>query len=143
MKKKKLNSREILRIKKLTSEFSDIKKLKPKHFIQKDRILLNKKLDSDRKKIKRLVSSNLKETTKDIKELENLKKECKMIVEILNEDLRELNSKLRLLNTQIKKVSKEKRRLSKKKVLFKKKILQLNISLKLERKRRRVVKKRS
>jgi len=139
--KKKIDSREISKIKKLTSGFNDLKKLKYKHFIRKDRVALGKRLESDEKKIQRLICPNLEKTTKDIKKFENLKRKYKQITKILDKDIKELDLKLRILKQQTKKVSEEKRRLSKKRIFFQKKILRLNDSLKLERGKKRETKK--
>lgn len=141
MDNKKINTREILRIERLNSERNDLKKLKLKHFVPKDRVLLGKKLKSDKKIIQKLIDSDLGTTLKDIKGFKDAKIKPEKILEILKDDLKELDSKLRILKKQTKIVSNEKKRLSKKKDLFQKRILKLYKVLKIELGRERVLKK--
>ncbi len=141
MDKKEINTREILRIERLNSERSDLKKLKLRHLIPKDRALLNKRLRSDEKNIRKLINSNLGITLKDIKEFKDAKIKPEKILEILKDDLKELDSKLRILKQQTNIVSNEKKRLSKKKGIFQKRISKLNKTLEIEQARNRVLKK--
>jgi hypothetical protein len=137
MSKKK----KILRVKKLVSNFSDLKKLKSKHLIKKDRVALSKKLVLDGKKVKRVVNSTFEKTAKKIGGFEKSTKKYKDIFLILNKDIKNLNSKLLLLRGQTKKVSEEKKRLVKKKNLFQRKVFRLDNLVKLKRKEKREVKK--
>ena len=141
MDNKKINTREVLRVKKLNLERRDLKKLKLKHLIPKDKALLSKRLRSDRQDIQRLIDSSLRKTLKDIEKDKGSKIKYEKILGILGDDLRELDSKLKILKRQTKMVSGEKTRLFKMQGIFQKRISKFDKALRAERGRNGILKK--
>ncbi len=113
---------DIIRIRKKLLELSEMKVLKGKHFIKKDRDYLNRKISSFGKQIQKILKDDLKKTNGNLLGLKDSKKEIEKVSKLVDEVAIEMNQKLKAIESQKKLVEEQRIKLSRKKKLLDKKL---------------------
>lgn len=99
-----MNPRIIESIQKKTTELSEMKQLRGKHFTRRDRNTLNKEIVSFGKLIKKVLDSNLELEKSKIEKLMESNVELEKLLKIVDEYTIELDEKYKYLNKELKDV---------------------------------------
>lgn len=140
--KKNVSSRDLKKVGVIAGGLMELGSLKSRHFITKDRKLLDKGFKSYERKLQRIINVDINLIHKNIAEISGSKLKRQKLVGVVDEVLKELNEKSRLLARQTKIISEAKKRVSRKKAAIEKKIKSLNKNLKDEGKKETFLKKK-
>lgn len=138
--KKNVDSRDLKKVKKMASGLVELKKVKSKHLVSRDRKILGENFKSYEQKLRRIVNIDVSLLHKNIGSFKGSKAEFQKIEKVVDEVLSELKEKSSMLAKQTKIVSEAEKRVSRKKAMIVKKMRFLKKGLKDASKKRSALK---